>query len=373
MKAFSEASMVGALADWFAVVVLFRHPFGIPIPHTAIIPKSKDRIGSVLGNFVVKNFLTEDVIRKHLLKRMDSADAISELLVNNAGVIAAEYVTSLPEILEYVKDEDIHSIIKTNVLPHVRKINIAKFSGNILDFLTRDESFDKLSGEGLKIGRRIVRRSLPVMRRYVLEKFPVIWPEWFGKKEAAHGIARYITEKLKEQIDTIESDQNHPTRTLIRRRLSDFIDNLKTSQGYHQYVTEIMEKVMKNPVFSEYVLNLWRDLKLYLESKVNCPDEEMKQRIENAVLSIATSLKNDVSLHNKINEMIEKIALSALPHFAPAIRKMIEKTVGSWSEEQMVNTLEPAVGRDLQFIRINGTLVGGIAGLIIYSISLLVR
>jgi len=116
VRAFSEASMIGALADWFAVVVLFRRPLGIPIPHTAIIPKSKDRIGSILGGFVVGNFLTEEVIKNHLLNKIDLAEAFSGQLIKNADIIAAETVLSLPKLLDLVKDDDVHSIVKANIL-----------------------------------------------------------------------------------------------------------------------------------------------------------------------------------------------------------------------------------------------------------------
>jgi uncharacterized membrane-anchored protein YjiN (DUF445 family) len=371
LRSFAEASMVGALADWFAVVVLFRHPFGIPIPHTAIIPKSKDRIGSILGNFVVHNFLTEDVIKKHFLNKIDIADALSELLVKNAYIIATETILSLPIFLDYVKDDDIHSIIKTNILPHFRQVKLASIAGGMLEFLTHGESFENLSDEGLRIGRRILLKSLPGVRRYILKELPVIWPEWFGKKEAANGIAKYIIGNLKDKIDAIESDSSHATRKAIQRQLKTFINKLNTSPEYQKTSIQIVDKIIANPVFSEYILSLWKELKQFLEAKVQNPDKAMKERIETTILGVGASIKNDPQLHRKINETVEKVLLSALPHFAPDIQKMIEKTVAGWTEKQIVATLEPAVGRDLQFIRINGTVVGGLAGLVIFVLSLL--
>ena len=370
VRAFSEASMIGALADWFAVVVLFRRPLGIPIPHTAIIPKSKDRIGSILGGFVVGNFLTEEVIKNHLLTKIDLAEAFSGQLMKNADIIAAETVLSLPKLLDLVKDDDVHSIIKANILPHFSQIKLAKMAGGLLEFLTHGESFEKLSDEGIRIGRRIVRQSLPVVRRYILKELPMLWPERFGKKEAANAIAKFIINKLKDQIDAIENDSNHAARKAIQRRLKKFIDNLGASPEYQESAVRIIEKIIANPTFSEYIVSLWKELKGAVESKVQKPDMAMKESIETAISGIGTSIRNDAQLYRKINESAEKIVLSALPQFAPAIKKMIEKTVSSWSESQIVSTLEPAVGRDLQFIRINGTIVGGLAGLVIYVLSL---
>jgi Predicted membrane protein len=371
VRAFSEASMIGALADWFAVVVLFRHPLGIPIPHTAIVPKSKDRIGSILGGFVVGNFLTEEVIKNHLLTKIDLAEAFSGQLMKNADIIAAETVLSLPKLLDLVKDDDVHSIIKANILPHFSQIKLTKMAGGMLEFLTHGESFEKLSDEGIRIGRRIVRQSLPVVRRYILKELPVLWPERFGKKEAANAIAKFIIGKLKEQIDAIENDTNHAARKAIQRQLKKFIDNLNASPEYQESAVHIIEKIIANPAFSEYIVSLWKELKGAMESKVQKPDKAMKESIETAILGIGASIRNDAQLYRKINESAEKIVLSALPQFAPAIKKMIEKTVSGWSEKQIVSTLEPAVGRDLQFIRINGTIVGGLAGLVIYALSLL--
>jgi uncharacterized membrane-anchored protein YjiN (DUF445 family) len=371
VRAFSEASMIGALADWFAVVVLFRRPLGIPIPHTAIIPKSKDRIGSILGGFVVGNFLTEEVIKNHLLNKIDLAEAFSGQLLKNADMIAAETVLSLPKLLDLVKDDDVRSIIKANVLPHFSQINLANMAAGLLEFLTHGESFEKLSDEGIKIGRRLVRKGLPVVRRYILQELPSLWPERFGKKEAANAIAKFIIGKLEYQMDAMENDMSHGARKAVQRRLKKFIADLGTSPEYQKNAADILGKIIANPVFSEYVLSLWKELKRALESKVQEPDIEMKERIETVIIGIGASITNDAHLHRKLNESAEKILLSSLPHFAPDIQKMIEKTVSGWSEEQIVSTLEPAVGRDLQFIRINGTIVGGLAGLVIYALSLL--
>jgi uncharacterized membrane-anchored protein YjiN (DUF445 family) len=369
IRAFAEASMVGALADWFAVVVLFRHPFGIPIPHTAIIPKSKDRIGTILGNFVVRNFLTEEVIKKHLINKVDFADALSKLLEKNALEISSETVSSLPRFLEFIKDDDIHAIIKTNVFPHIQQLKLANIAGGLLEFLTHGESFQNVCDEGLRIGRRIVRQGLPVIRRYILDELPVLWPDWFGKKEAANQLAKYIIGKLKDQIDAIDKDSDHATRKAIQRQLKKFIDKLNTSAEYQKNAVLIVDQIIAHPMVSEYVLTLWKELKLFLESKVQKPDKETKDRIETIIAGLGTSMKNDMRLHMKLNETVEKLLLAALPHFAPDIQKMIEKTVSGWSEKQIVSTLEPAVGRDLQYIRINGTIVGGLAGLAIYGFS----
>jgi uncharacterized membrane-anchored protein YjiN (DUF445 family) len=373
VRAFAEASMVGALADWFAVVVLFRHPLGIPVPHTAIIPKSKARIGSILGNFVVHNFLTEEVIKRHLINKVDFADALSRLLEKNAHEISSETVSSLPRFLEFIKDDDIHSIVKTKVFPHIQQLKLATMAGGLLEFLTHGESFQNVCDEGLRIVRRIVRQGLPVIRRYILDELPVLWPDWFGKKEAANQLAKYIIGKLKDQIDAIDKDSGHATRKAIHRQLKRFIDKLNTSTEYQKNAVLIVDKIIAHPLLSGYVVTLWKELKLFLESKVQNPDKETKDRIEAIIAGLGTSIKKDVQLHIKLNETVEKLLLAALPHFAPDIQKMIEKTVGGWTEKQIVSTLEPAVGRDLQFIRVNGTIVGGLAGLAIYGFSLLLQ
>ena len=290
---------------------------------------------------------------------------------NSGTIIAAETVLSVPKFLEYIKDDDINSIIKVNILPHLSQIKLASIAGGMFEFLTQGASFEKLSDEGIRIGRRIVRQSLPVVRRYILKELPVIWPERFGKKEVANAIAKYIIGKLKEQIDAIENDSSHATRKAIQRQLKKFIYNLNTSPEYQKTAVQIVDKIIANPIFSEYILNLWKEVKRFLESKVQKPDKAMKEKIETTILGIGASIKNDTQFNRKLNETVEKLLLSSLPHFAPDIQKMIEKTVGGWTEKQIVSILEPAVGRDLQFIRINGTVVGGLAGLVIFALSLL--
>jgi uncharacterized membrane-anchored protein YjiN (DUF445 family) len=258
-----------------------------------------------------------------------------------------------------------------NILPNIRHINISGMVGGMLEFLTHGESFEKVCDEGLKIGRRIVRKGLPVMRRYILKELPVLWPEWFGKKEAANGLAKHIIGKLKEQIDAIEKDPDHATRKAIQRQLQKFIQKMNTSSEYRETALGFIENIISNPTFSGYVANLWKELKLLLKSKVNQPDNAMKERIESVILGIGASLKKDPLLAQKLHESFETVMVSAFSHFAPEIQKMIEKTVTGWSESRIVSTLEPVVGRDLQFIRINGTIVGGLAGLAIYALSLL--
>jgi uncharacterized membrane-anchored protein YjiN (DUF445 family) len=208
------------------------------------------------------------------------------------------------------------------------------------------------------------------VRRSILKELPSLWPERFGKKEAANAIAKFIINKLENQIDAMEKDMSHGARKAVQRQLKKFIANLGASPEYQKNAADIIGKIIANPVFSEYVLGLWKELKRALESKVQQPDIAMQERVETIILGIGSAIAHDAHLHRKLNDSSEKILLSALPHFAPDIQKMIEKTVSGWSEEQIVSTLEPAVGRDLQFIRINGTIVGGLAGLAIYALSL---
>ena len=370
VAAFAEAAVVGALADWFAVVALFRHPLGIPIPHTAIIPTNKDRIGRTLATFVVTNFLTGDAIRDRL-ERVDLSAKAAEWLWANAHGVSDRVVAAAPVLLRALKDEDIQRFLHGTILAKLRAIEVAPLAGQMLNAVTAGERLDDVVVAAIGLVEELVRANQELIRAQVRKRIPLPDLPGISRVKDALGdtIAKRVSEAMLENLREARGRPNHPFRREFRAKAARLAEELQHSEAYRQQGEEIKEEVLRNPAIKGYLADLAQDLQQDFEHDLASGDSRVRARVEQGVVQVAHLLIEDHALRAKLNGWLRSAVVELVEHHGPEAGQFIQERVGRWDAAQLTRKLEESVGRDLQYIRLNGTLVGGLIGLLIFTLS----
>lgn len=365
IRAFAEAAMVGALADWFAVTALFRHPLGIPIPHTAIIPRNKDRIGESLGNFVQSNFLSPEILSEKIAS-WNIAEKVSQWLADdrNSTMVADKIAGAVPDILNALRDEDISHFIETNITSRIRAIEIAPLAGNILTTLTADNKHQELFNAALRMAAELLDGNRQFIRDKIREESPWFVPEFVDNK-----IYEKIITRAEQTLIDVNADPQHELRRKFHLATQEFIEKLRTSQDYKERGEQLKEELLNHPIVRQYFSRVWTDVKNKIIEDVNDPDSSIRAQIRKAVAGFGKGLADDAAMRDKINTWIRQAALTAVSSRRAEIAALISDTVHRWDAGTVTRKMELQVGKDLQYIRINGTVVGGLVGLFIYLLS----
>jgi uncharacterized membrane-anchored protein YjiN (DUF445 family) len=375
VAAFAEAAMVGAIADWFAVVALFRHPLGLKIPHTAIIPSNKDRIGAKLAGFICDNFLsTAQVLGK--VRQFDAAGRIADWLARPAsgeklgewGVAATRYG------LGAFDDERVRAFMGRAAAAGLQKIDLSRLTGQALDALTAggrhqallDDVLQQVAGllEGEELQAHIteaIAREVKTLRYVGLDQV------------AAKLATRKIVAAVARTIGELAAEPGHPMRKRFDHFVDDFVVRLKLDPEFQQRGEQIRAELIAHPALGDYLHGLWGELLAWLQDDLGRRDSTIRQRIASMAGTLGARLQGDEAIRRWINEQIEAAAPLAIERYREDIRRYIEERVGEWNAQEMTLELERHIGRDLQFIRINGTLVGGLVGLLIHTATQLLR
>jgi len=375
VAAFAEAAMVGAIADWFAVVALFRHPLGLKIPHTAIIPSNKDRIGAKLAGFICDNFLsTAQVLGK--VRQFDAAGRIADWLARPAsgeklgewGVAAARYG------LTAFDDERVRAFMGRAAAAGLEKIDLSRLTGQALDALTAggrhqallDDVLQQVAGllEGDELQAHIteaIAREIKTLRYVGLDQV------------AAKLATRKIVAAVAHTLSELAAEPEHPMRKRFDHFVDDFVVRLKLDPEFQRRGEQIRAELIAHPALGDYLHGLWGELLAWLHDDLGRHDSTIRQRIASMAGALGVRLQGDEAIRRWINEQIEAAAPLAIERYREDIRRYIEERVGEWNAQEMTVELERHIGRDLQFIRINGTLVGGLVGLLIHTVTQLLR
>jgi uncharacterized membrane-anchored protein YjiN (DUF445 family) len=365
VRATAEAAMVGGLADWFAVTALFRHPLGIPIPHTAIIPRRKDQLGASLGSFVEENFLSREVVVEKLRATSISRRAARWAAEPEHSTTVSRHVgAALHGGLDVLRDEDVQDVVERAVLDRVRAVRLAPLAGRTIDIMTANGRHQELLDSAL----RSLGRFLDENRQTFREKFAHESP-WWVPSPIDDRIFEKIYNGLHALLADVGGDPEHDLRAYLDARLARFADELRTSPDLIARGEELKEELLAHPAVRRWTGALWADLKKSLQSQSADPDSELRQRIEVTVRSIAHAVLEDPALGEKLDRWIEGVVLYVVEAYRHEIADVIATTVAKWDPQEAAARIEVQVGRDLQFIRINGTIVGGLAGLLIYTVS----
>lgn len=367
--AFSEAAMVGALADWFAVVALFRHPAGIPIPHTAIIQKNKDRIGENLAAFIKENFLSRDVLEQKL-RSIDFAGWIAGILSDSkkSKEFSGKIVKSLRLVFEGFDDKEMRRMFSDLVMGSLRKINIYPLFGKIMETMTENNRHQMLLDEVLLIAEKLIRDNRQKIQDRMKKENP-----WWMPDFVDDAIFNKIVNTMEEVLTKVRKQEDHEIRLQFSGAIAKLIDDLKDSESFKNKMERLKTDFFENQNLKSCFTDLWNDIKGIVLSELNRPEAALKAQLEEVIATFGKSLINNPAVLEKINNWIHTSIVNITTQYADAIITIVSDTVRKWDAEKTSRTIELHIGKDLQWIRINGTIVGGLVGLLIHIFSNVVR
>ena len=361
----AEAGMVGALADWFAVTALFRHPLGLKIPHTAIIKRKKDQLGEGLGTFVRENFLSPEVVETKL-RDAEIASRLGKWLAepDHAARVAEETSTVLRVGVELLNDEDIQQAIDRTIVKRLAEPQWGPPVGRVLNQLlmeNRQEALIQLLAD------RAFEWALsagPTIERVVLRDSPSWSPKFVDQL-----LGDRIHRELMDFTDKVRRNPNHELRQSATRFLFEFANDLQNDPSTISKAENVKEQLMERDEVTRAAETAWKTLKKLVLEGVNDPSSALRARIADSVVRIGESLRDDAELRDKVDDWIVRGAQHLAGQYGAEATTIITDTIERWDAEEASRRIELHVGRDLQFIRINGTVVGALAGLAIYTIG----
>lgn len=365
VKAFAEAAMVGALADWFAVTALFHHPLGLPIPHTNLIQNSKEKIGDNLGNFVVDNFLAPKNIRPYIQKikvsnfvgEWISKDKNQQIILSNASEIALNIINKLD-------DKSVTKFISNKIQEIGKDIPLNVLLGNGMEYILEKKDHQK-----------IVTNLAIQIKDYVAENDGMIQDR--VKKGSYSFIPKFVDDKIADKISSgiveffteVGENTEHELRNVITKKLSEFATELKEDEKWKTEFQNIKTDLLKNEKLNEYANDIWVSIKTTLINELDSENSTLKLYLRRNLQELSYNLQNDEKLQIKIDGWVRLTAYKYILKNTHQAGTLISSTVGNWQGDELSKKLELEVGKDLQFIRVNGTLVGGLVGLLIYTVS----
>ena len=365
VRAMSEAAMVGALADWFAVTALFRHPMGIPIPHTAIVPNRKDRIGASLGGFVQNNFLSPDLIRAKL-QQIGISRRIGEWLREpaNARKISMHASKALAGTVQVLRDDDVQDLLDRSVIARIRATRVAPVVGNALSLITASNRHQELLDEALKLLDRVVDQNDEVIRDRIRKESP-----WWLPESVDNKIHDKIVTAIENLLHAVTTDPNHPLRARFDAAVDRFVERLKTSPEVIAKGEELKEELLAHPSVRQFSAAVWTDAKEAIVQYSERPVDGEVRPIDRGIVSLGETMLEDPDLLAKVDGWILDATLYVVEQYRTEVGQFIADTVRGWDPEDTSRKIELAVGRDLQFIRINGTIMGALVGLLLYLVG----
>ncbi len=362
VRVFSEAAMVGALADWFAVTALFRHPLGLPIPHTAIIPKSKDRIGIGLGNFISRNFLKPEQVEARLVN-IDLIGALTNLIKdsNKRSLIANGIAKAIPKTLGLLNDGPISQWIETSIKAKLLKLDLASFIADGIELIIKNNRHQPVIDLIIFHTNQAMSEYEPEFRNKVSKN-----TKWFPKLFSVdNSAADSLINSIKETLTEAANNNEHPLRNNINTALTDLAISLKLNTEVRSNLNNWYKEFLFHPNLAQFFASIWLDIK----ANITNSDHKIEEVIDKSLLSLAGALENNLELKESLNINLKTWAKELANNNGELVGKMVADTIKGWDATTVVNQIEGAVGRDLQYIRINGTVIGGIVGLLIYLIT----
>ncbi|HQY85426.1 MAG: DUF445 domain-containing protein [Actinobacteria bacterium] len=365
VRAFAEAAMVGALADWFAVTALFRHPLGIPIPHTAIIPHRKDQIGASLGDFVQQNFLTREVLddrlaNAHVGRRLGTW--LSEPA--NATKAGEGVADALRGSLEVLDDRDVSTALEGLIERKIRTTPVAPLMGRALDVAMEGGHHQRLLDAVLTGLAGFLDDNRTTFRTRLEQESP-----WWIPEPVDDRIFEKIYTAVHRFIGDVGSDDKHEVREAIDQRVLAFAGRLRADPELVAKGEELKNELLAHRDVRAWLQSLWGEVKRSTLTATDDPESELRQRIDRSLVHLGERLRDEPELQRKVDEWVQRAAGYVVDHYRGEVAEIISSTVQKWDGKATAERLELQVGRDLQFIRINGTIVGGLAGVVIYTVS----
>ena len=368
VNAGAEASMVGAMADWFAVTALFRHPLGIPIPHTALIPRRKDMLAQSLQDFMGENFLREDIIRDRVLSAQIS-DRLANWLLEPANarrvVDEASHVTTLG--LERMRDEAVAEIVEEAVIPRLREEPISPIAGSLLGEVVRDKAHYGLVDLALGEFHRWLTENPETFARVLAERAP-----WWAPHQVNDLVITRMHKEALKWVSEIRDNPTHQARIALDDLLADLADDLLHDEATIERAERLKVRILDHPQLMETVLSLWRAFRSALIAALADPEGPLRTRIQSELEKFAQRVVGERDLRDRLDGYVADLAAFAVNRYGTELTAVISHTINRWDGKETASRVELFVGRDLQFIRINGTIVGGLVGLVIHAVVVVI-
>lgn len=368
VMAFAEAAMVGGLADWFAVTALFRHPLGLPIPHTAIIPRNKDRIADTMANFLRHNFLTPQVVARRL-SNMNLAGAVGDWLADpergGSSRLRDGAAELLAQVLESLDPERLGNQVRGGLFRQVEKLEVSPLVGQMLNTAIADgrhmpviDSLVRWAGLTLEDNEELIRDLIHRRANAVLR--------WTGLDET---LANSVLDGLYKLLAEVIVDPRHPLRGKVEEGLAKLAHDLQHDPELRARVETWKGELMGNPAVSTWWQGVWERLRMGMLERLRRPAGETGSQLSEALAELGRHLRDDPALQRQINRFARRTLVGIAARYGDQIVRLVSETVKRWDAETVTGRIEGAVSRDLQFIRLNGTLVGGLVGVVIHALK----
>ena len=369
VNAGAEASMVGAMADWFAVTALFKHPLGVPVPHTALIPKRKDELGRSLEEFVGENFLHDGIIRERVASAAIS-ERVGAWLADPAHVRrVVDEVSEVAAIgLGKVRDEHVSDLVTEALIPRFREEPVAPLAGGLLAEVVRD---------GVHQG--VVDLALDELHGWLLEHPDTVAEvleqraPWWAPPRLNDAVTRRVTSELVTWLAEIRAQPGHRARLAFDSMLIQLADDLQHDPETRERTERLKERLLDHPQVLESSIALWNALRRALQASLLDPDGAVRERLARELTAFGVRLREDAELRGRIDGSAADLSVFVVDRYGAELTSVITHTVQRWDGREAARRIELHVGRDLQFIRINGTIVGGLVGLVIHAVTVVVR
>jgi uncharacterized membrane-anchored protein YjiN (DUF445 family) len=365
VQATAEASMVGGLADWFAVVALFRHPLGVPIPHTAIITERKEQFGETLGDFIQSSFLTGDAVAERV-RAANVGDRVALWLAEpaNADRLAGHALAGAVEVLDLLEDEAVHDVLERAVRERLEAASIVPMVGRALGSLTKEGRHNEVVDSALRGLDRYLDEHRDELQRRFRDQSP-----WWLPGAVEDRIFERLLDGVRAVLDDMANDRGHGLRGQLDQRILRFVDELQTSPDLRAKGEQLTRDLLDRPELRAWIASAWTDAKAELRAQSADRESALRRQIAGAITSGGERLLAEPALVAKIDDTAEAAARYVVEHFGGEINQLVTTTIARWDGEETSERLELLLGPDLQFIRINGTVVGGAAGLALHSVA----
>lgn len=370
IKAFAEAAMVGGLADWFAVTALFRHPLGLPIPHTAIIPTNKDRIGDTMALFLKDNFLTATVVARRM-RKVDVAAAVGRFLADpdhgGTGRMRDGASKLLAHLLESLDENRLGGMAKSAIATRLRGLDVSPLLGQTLEAAMQEGRHIPLLNGIISRTSEVLAANEHMIREMVHERAGSVM-RWTGLDE---NLANAIINGLNKLLFDMADDPSHPLRSKADQLLADVAFDLQHDAAMQAKVTAWKNEMVDNPAMQRWIGGLWEQARTSLLKSARDPERVLAGKFGDMVRQLGGTLQDDPQLRHTINRFARRTIVGATASYGEGIVTLVSETVRGWDAAKITTRIEQAVGRDLQYIRINGTLVGGLVGLALHAVDVL--
>jgi len=366
VAAFAEAATIGGLADWYAVVALFRRPLGLPIPHTAIIPENQNRIADNLGRFIEVNFLAPEPVREKLAE-VDFSALVADWLADaeRAAGLSRFVVRLVPQTLAAVEQSGLRGFVTSRMLDEVEKVPLAPLAAELLSALTDDRRHQRLFDEFTRVIGRFLNdeEALSAMREKIREELPSL----FNLFRADAYLLKKIVASAGTLLEEVRADPDHPMRAEFDRFARTFIERLRTSKQYARRAEQLKRDFLARPEMKAMAGNMWESLRLFIEQDARAENSLIRAHLANMFVEVGRHLASDAQIRADMNQGFVVALSSFVDSQKSGVSKFIADQVKRWDLAQLTRLIEMNIGRDLQYIRFNGMIIGGLAGIVLYT------